>query len=151
MPKSKNSSTFQRLLSASRVTSTHQLRTPWRTRTKRVSIKLTPAEKAEKKARRQSEKTHYQEALQAAHAELWRIAEGLRNEFQKHSTQYYMEEITQISRLQKKQKIAGAWNAFVSKEVKRMNQGAFVVDVDNSPLIMGTFRSSRRCSQTESK
>ncbi|KAF8066019.1 hypothetical protein FPV67DRAFT_1418617 [Lyophyllum atratum] len=109
------------MLSASRQKSTHHLRTPWRTRTARAIIKLTPAQKAAQKARRQEQKQTYQEALQEKHADLLKHAEDLHRRFGKHSVDYYMQEIMQVSRLQKKKKSSGSWNAYVSLEVKRMN------------------------------
>ncbi|RDB30730.1 hypothetical protein Hypma_005885 [Hypsizygus marmoreus] len=121
MAKSKGKTPFQCLLSASRKKSTHLLRSPWRTRTRRVTFKLTPAEKAVKKARRLEEKNTYREALRDAHDQVFSLAEGLRSCFQKHSTDYYLEEIMQGSRLKKNHKNAGSWNAFVSMEVKRIN------------------------------
>ena len=125
MAKSKLSPQFQRLLSASRKKSTHLARRPWRTRKKQQVIKLTPVEKAARKARRRQEKVTHQEALQNAQEEVRKLGEQLRSKFGKHTIQYYIEEIMQISRLQKKQRRAGAWNAFVSKEVKRLNDGRY--------------------------
>ncbi|RDB25797.1 hypothetical protein Hypma_006603 [Hypsizygus marmoreus] len=118
---SKAKTPFQRLINASCKKSTHKLRSPWRTRTKRQIIKLTPAEKAAKKIRRREQKASYQVALQEAREAVDNIADDLYKQFHKHSKQYYKEEVMQISRLQKTQKNAGPWNAFVSKEVKRIN------------------------------
>lgn len=119
----KKKSSFERFLSASRKSSSHRTRTPWRTRTKRTVIKLTPAEKAQRKIRREEEKMSYHHALMEAQTEVQKLADDLREKFGKHSSQYYLEEIMQISRLQKKRKVTGAWNAFVSMEVKHMNSG----------------------------
>lgn len=117
---------FERFLSASRKLSSHKTRTPWRTRTKRISIKLTPAQKALKKAQRLEAKETYHDALLNAQTEVQQLADGLRERFGKHSSQYYLEEIVQISRLQKKRKVTGAWNAYVSMEVKRINSGTSI-------------------------
>ncbi|KAG6839855.1 hypothetical protein C0991_011065, partial [Blastosporella zonata] len=59
--------------------------------------------------------------LQEAQDQIFELANRLKNTFQKHLTQYYLEEIMQISHLQKKKKATSTWQAFVSKEVKAIN------------------------------
>ncbi|KAG6835636.1 hypothetical protein H0H93_016289 [Arthromyces matolae] len=119
---SKNSD-FNRLLSAARYKSSHQTKTPWRTRTKRAddSIKRTIAKRAANRKARAEEKEKYQTALMEAQQEVRSLAEKLRTEFGKHSVDYYEREILQLSRQYKNRKDTGAWNAFVSMEVKRRN------------------------------
>ncbi|KAG6839858.1 hypothetical protein C0991_011012 [Blastosporella zonata] len=111
---------FQRLLSSSRSLSTSKKRTSWRTRMKSRDASNAQA-RALKRIRRVEEKQKYQTALQEAQNQIFELANGLKNTFQKHSTQYYLEEIMQVSRLQKKKKATSAWQAFVSKEVKAIN------------------------------
>ncbi|KAG6848320.1 hypothetical protein H0H93_001197 [Arthromyces matolae] len=111
---------FQRLLNSSRTLTSAKKRRPWRTRTRR-RLRLTEQEKAALKRRRQEAKESYHVALQTAQDSMLALAEGLRKEFGKHSVQYYLEELVQMSRLQKKKKKTGSWQAFVSQEVTAAN------------------------------
>ncbi|KAG6819388.1 hypothetical protein H0H93_012294 [Arthromyces matolae] len=114
-------SAFQRLLSASRDKDKRRFRTPWRTRTRNKVQKATGAEKAKKKLERLTAKRTYQEALRDCHSEIAHMAEKLRQRFGKHSVDYYLQELMQTSRVNKKYKESGHWNAFVSQEAKRIN------------------------------
>ncbi|KAG6819073.1 hypothetical protein H0H93_015742 [Arthromyces matolae] len=115
-------SAFHRLLSASREKDKRRFRLPWRTRTQKKVQKATAAEKAKKKVERLAAKRSYQEALRDTRDKITHMAEELRQRFGKHSVKYYEQEIIQTSRLNKKQRAPGHWNAFVSQEVKRRNE-----------------------------
>ncbi|KAG6852475.1 hypothetical protein C0991_011675 [Blastosporella zonata] len=113
---------FQRLLSASREKDKRRFRSPWRTQTQKKVQKATSAEKTKKKLERLAAKRTYQEALRDSHVEIVGMAEKLRQQFGKHSLEYYLQELMQTSRVNKKGKQTGHWNAFVSQEVKRRNE-----------------------------
>ncbi|KAG6875652.1 hypothetical protein C0992_002942 [Termitomyces sp. T32_za158] len=113
--------TITRLPSSSRKQSTHLLRKPWHTRSQHIIHRLTTEQKARRRQERADGKATYQQALKEAQDQVHVLAEGLQVQFQKHSVNYYYEEIMQMSRLQKKRKKSGTWNAFVSIETQQMN------------------------------
>ncbi|KAG6850241.1 hypothetical protein C0991_010549, partial [Blastosporella zonata] len=117
-----STSNFERLLSSSRLLTTSKKRSPWRSRMKHREH-LNAQDRAIKKIRRLEEKKRYQVALQEAQEVVVELANKLRDNFQKHSAQYYLEDIMQISRWAKKRKATSAWQAFISKEVKAINDG----------------------------
>ncbi|KAG6886802.1 hypothetical protein C0992_002289, partial [Termitomyces sp. T32_za158] len=90
-------STITRLPSTSLKKSTHLLCKLWRTQSHRIIQTLSTVQKAQKKLDCLIAKQSYQEALREAQGEVIKLAESLREQFQKHSVQYYLEEIMQIS------------------------------------------------------
>jgi hypothetical protein len=113
---------FERLLNASRKLSTSKVRAPWRHR-KHNTIKLTPAQKKIKQQRRKEEREAYSEALTKAQEVIHEQAVLLREQFGKHSVEYYKQEIMQMSRLTGEKKAISPWHAFLKQECDRINSG----------------------------
>ena len=114
---------FTCLLSASCTVQTSIKRKAWRHRKVHIRIKCTPTEKAEQKRKHLEAKLTYHKALEDCRRVIEDQAKALRKQFGLYSVQYYKEEIMQHSRLDKKRKEAGRWQAFVSKETKAINNG----------------------------
>ncbi|THU89322.1 hypothetical protein K435DRAFT_865405 [Dendrothele bispora CBS 962.96] len=89
MSLTKQKTNFDRMLRAARkqLTST---RRPWRHRTKRTAIKLTNAQKAEKKRIHEGEKDRYQSRLKEVFSKIMDEAQALKEEFGKHDVQWYV-------------------------------------------------------------
>ena len=86
-----------------------------------------PHEKAVLAAKRLQHCHLYTEAL--AHA--WEVLNNqailLHNEFGGHSAAYYLQEICQLSHIQKSsQRVGGTWNVFLWSELKMMNDGVYL-------------------------
>jgi hypothetical protein len=101
------------------------VRSAWRTKAKRLYVTKPPAEKARLKEKRLSHKKDYNEALQEAQQIVHQQATLLHERFGGHSIQWYFQEILQQSQRQKSQCQVTAWNAYLSSEVKRINNGIF--------------------------
>ena len=54
---------------------------------------------------------------------VWDQAEALRENFGKHDTSYYFEEIIQWSHMKIFERSVSRWNAFLSLELERRNKG----------------------------
>jgi hypothetical protein len=113
----------QRFKSASRKLLTTTTRYAWRTKSKRIYIKKTPSEKQALKAKRQERKREYNEALEEVIDMVRKQAAILRGKYGGHSVQWYFEEIMQQARITKGQRKVSAWNAYLSAESKRINNG----------------------------
>jgi hypothetical protein len=105
---------------------TSRNRLPWRHRSKHRTFKQSPAEKAALAEKWSSRKLAYCEALTEAAETIYNEAVKLREKFGTHSIQYYMGELMQQSRLDKKKRNINSWNVFLRNEVKRINEGVFV-------------------------
>ncbi|KAF5360171.1 hypothetical protein D9758_011357 [Tetrapyrgos nigripes] len=79
-------------------------------------------EKAIEKAARDAKKKTYSERLQECMGQVYRMAEGLAEEFGKHDAGYYYTEIMQVHRLTEKKKDPNAFQAFVSMRVEEINK-----------------------------
>ena len=116
----------ERLLRASRQR-TNKPRVPWHQQTIRKKATLSSAEKAALKNKRKEEKQRYHDALANAWAVVLQQATILKDQFGTHSLQYYFEEIMQQARLQQGSRTSSHWNAFLHKEVKRINDSQFIL------------------------
>ncbi|KAK7447344.1 hypothetical protein VKT23_014054 [Stygiomarasmius scandens] len=96
-------------------------RRPWRYRAARTRIKLTNLEKLENKKRRQDQKDRYTARLQEAFGVLMNEAEAMKEEFGKHDTQWYLNEIMQTYRLKQKKKKIAPFQAFISLKMAEIN------------------------------
>ncbi|KAJ3738226.1 hypothetical protein EV360DRAFT_58312 [Lentinula raphanica] len=112
---------FARFLNASTRRKATTTRKPWRVRTKRTPIKLTPQEKAVKKAARKQEKLLYQEAIADAHQQIYALAAEIHAKFPKFSADRITADIFQSERLKVSTKDVGPYAAFLSAEAKRFN------------------------------
>ncbi|KAJ3766983.1 hypothetical protein FB446DRAFT_793605 [Lentinula raphanica] len=113
---------FAHFLNASMRRKATTTRKPWRVRTKRTPIKLTPQEKAVKKAARKQEKLLYQEAIADAHQQIYALAAEIHAKFPKFSADCITADIFQSARLNLvSTKNVGPYAAFLSAEAKRFN------------------------------
>ncbi|THU89588.1 hypothetical protein K435DRAFT_802649 [Dendrothele bispora CBS 962.96] len=120
MARTKQTTNFERMLRAARKQSS-STRRPWRHRTKRAAIKLTKAQKAQKKQLCDSEKERYQKRLKEVFASIVDAATALKEEFGKHDVQWYLDEIMQTYRLKQKKRKVGPFQAFVRVEMNAIN------------------------------
>ncbi|KAF9054925.1 hypothetical protein BDP27DRAFT_1146541, partial [Rhodocollybia butyracea] len=96
-------------------------RKPWRTRTKRVAIKLTAGQKTERKRKRAAQKLSYKQALLDVHQQIYAAAAEIHERFPQLSVDLIVTDIFQSERLQSATKDVGRYSAFVSLESKRLN------------------------------
>ncbi|KAE9404796.1 hypothetical protein BT96DRAFT_935467 [Gymnopus androsaceus JB14] len=113
MARQKKASNFDKLLHASR--------RPWRIRAKRIGIKLTAGQKAEKNKQRAAQKESYKEALLEVHQQIYAAAAEIHERFIHIPTELIATDIFQSERLQASTKNVGRYNAFVSLQSKLMN------------------------------
>ncbi|KAG1721553.1 uncharacterized protein EDB91DRAFT_1024695, partial [Suillus paluster] len=99
---------------------TNQPRKPWHQRT-RTWYKLSAADKAVLKDKRLTHRVSYAQALQEARNIVNEQAKLLHERFGKHSVEYYFGELMQRARVAQSSRSPTRWNAFVRKEVKRIN------------------------------
>ena len=100
---------------------------PFRHQTKRNILPKTPHEKAVLAVKRLQHHCLYTEALAHAQEVLNDQAILLHNEFGGHSAAYYLQEICQLSHIQKSSwRVKSTWNAFLWSELKKMNDGAYL-------------------------
>ncbi|KAK7451710.1 hypothetical protein VKT23_012389 [Stygiomarasmius scandens] len=111
---------FEHMLRAAQKKTT-SARRPYRYRAKRTAIKLSNSQKALRKKLREDSKKAYQDALKDAFARIVGIAEEMREQFGKHSVQWYVDEIMQTHRLQRKSREPTRFQAFVSLRMKEIN------------------------------
>ncbi|EKM49190.1 uncharacterized protein PHACADRAFT_33584 [Phanerochaete carnosa HHB-10118-sp] len=98
-------------------------RMEYRHRTKnRNTAKPTPAEVAAQAAKRQENKEKHQKALEVAGKKTWKIAEGLSEELGDHPLAYYSNFLMQQSKISDSTRKTNKWNAFLSKEIKALNE-----------------------------
>ena len=126
---------LRRLYSKQRKLSTSKARLPWRHRAKRIALRKTPAEKAAQAAKRQAHRVSYREALTSARSVVMDQAIQLRERFGMHTVEWYFEEIMQQSRMGKVKRAPSRWNAFLRKEVQRINNGMYISTMTKSQLI----------------
>ena len=135
----------QRLKSSKRKLPGARNRLPFRHRTKRNILPKTPHEKAVLAAKRLQHRRSYTEALARAREVLNDQAILLHNEFGGHTAAYYLQEICQLSRIQKSsRRVESTWNAFLRSELKKMNDGAYLYYFVLYLLIDFDYSSSRR-------
>lgn len=89
---------LRRLVSQQRKLSTSKAQKPWRRRTKRTTLRKTPAEKAEAAAKRHDHRVSYHDALSKARDIVMEQATQLREQFGGHTVEWYFEEIMQQAR-----------------------------------------------------
>jgi chromatin segregation and condensation protein Rec8/ScpA/Scc1 (kleisin family) len=85
--------------------------------------KPTPTDLAHAKQKRKENRDTYALALAAAQQSVWDQAEALREQFGKHDTNYYFEEIIHRSHLKVAERSVSRWNAFLSLELAHRNKG----------------------------
>ena len=85
--------------------------------------KATPTDLAEIRQKRKDNRDLYAAALAAVQQVVWDQAEALRENFGKHDTSYYFEEIIQWSHMKIFERSVSRWNAFLSLELERRNKG----------------------------
>ena len=85
--------------------------------------KPTPTDLLQAKQKRKENRDTYATALAAAQQAVWDQAEALRDQFGKHDTNYYFEEIIHRSHLKVAERSVSRWNAFLSLELDRRNKG----------------------------
>lgn len=84
--------------------------------------KPTPTDLAHAKQKRKENRDTYALALAAAQQSVWDQAEALRDQFGKHDTNFYFEEIIHRSHLKVAERSVSRWNAFLSLELARRNK-----------------------------
>ena len=95
----------------------------YRQRTKKVIPQQTEAEAAAKAKRREENKAKHEEALEKAFKRVWTIAEELAEELGDHPPTYYYQRLMQQSKTATSSRNVNPWNAFLSKETKKLNDG----------------------------
>ena len=75
------------------------------------------------KKRREAENEALEKALEEADLTLWDIAEQLHKQFPKHPVKYYYQRIMRRSNLKRQRRKVSLWNAFVSQEMRKYNDG----------------------------
>ncbi|KAF5371142.1 hypothetical protein D9758_004172 [Tetrapyrgos nigripes] len=120
MGRKKSNVQFERLLRAAQKhgTSTRQAT---RYRAPHKPIKLTNAQKAEKKQARDLDNKRFKTRLQQAFTVIQSEALAMKEEFGKHDLQWYMDTIMQSYRLKQKKKSLGPFQAFVHKQMAEIN------------------------------
>ena len=94
-----------------------------RKRVRKRAAPLTSALKAVLATRREERRQRYASALQDARSTVEQHATQLREEFGGHSVEYYHQEILQRGCLERARRKTSRWNAFLSHELKRRNNG----------------------------
>ncbi|PIL29501.1 hypothetical protein GSI_08309 [Ganoderma sinense ZZ0214-1] len=102
-----------------------RVKEPWRHRkSNRAGIKLTEAERQERKDRREKKRDALEDALTSARETMYKYAEAMSEEFGRdHNADYYYRLIMQRSTMKIKPRRISGWNAFVHKEMKELNEG----------------------------
>jgi hypothetical protein len=91
------------------------------------------------KQKRKENRDTYATALAAAQQAVWDQAEALRDQFGKHDTNYYFEEIIHRSHLKVAERSVSRWNAFLSLELDRRNKGFFIILADSNLVNVFSF------------
>ena len=94
---------------------------PWRRR--KPGVSLSYADKAALKKKREHENAALEQAFQDADLALWEIAEKIHGDFPRRPAKYYYHRIMQRSNFKKQRKKISLWNAFVSQEMRKYNDG----------------------------
>lgn len=89
--------------------------------------KPTPTDLLQAQQKRKETRESYATALAATQQAVWDQAEALRDQFGKHDTNYYFEEIIHRSHLKVAERSVSRWNAFLSLELDRRNKGFFIL------------------------
>lgn len=96
-----------------------------RARVRTTRAPVTPALKAAMAKQREERRIQYQAALKNARDVIHQHAVHLRETFGGHSVDYYTQEIFQRGRLERGRRGTMRWNAFLSQELKKRNEGMF--------------------------
>ncbi len=102
----------------------NRVRIPRRSRTSRKS-RLTESQRKKAKDERAERKKALQDALKAARNQMWELAKDMRKQFGGHDAEWYYRAILQQRRLNPKKRELSMWNAFVSQELKKHNEGSY--------------------------
>lgn len=106
----------------------HKSRMPWRHRTKvkNTQVKsLSQAEKIANAQRRKEKQEMINQKLDEALLYVWKQAELLFEATGTNSVKYWYERLLQRSGKKGHTRRTSRWNAFLSKEMKTRNDGAF--------------------------
>ena len=77
----------------------------------------------------------YATALAVAQQAVWVQAEALHDQFGKHDTNFYFEEIIHRSHLKVAERSVSQWNAFLSLELDRCNKGFYFYFADSNDVV----------------
>lgn len=97
----------------------------WRRRHKKVRVSKTLAEKRLEKEKRAQRRKNFTLALEEAQEVVRDEAKKLRETFGTHSVDYYHCAILQTQTRMKGSRGVSVWNAYLSQEVKRLNESEF--------------------------
>ena len=115
---------------AEKKTTSRRVKLPWR-RKPRAPIQRTAADKLAARIARQKKKTDVQTEVDAIRKAIMEGAERMALRFPGHGAKYYYRQIIQASNPKPTtpRKIT-PWNAFVSKELKKLNDGESYLLID---------------------
>ncbi len=128
MPARKAEVVLHRLSLGSRSAGPTRIRYPWNERRKRRTRSkkndLSEEQRAAIQAARDKKKDDLRDALLDAREIIWKLALDMEATFGGHKVNYYFRLILQnVLHLKKPPRKISLWNTFVSKELKRMNDG----------------------------
>lgn len=119
---------IRRYANHARKVRTTKTRTPFRYRSKKVSVQrtFTPAERQARKKETAENKRLMQAQLEGAVKKLHDIGDDLARVTGKHDRKYWVSEILRFSKLRSERQVT-TWNAFVSQEVTESNSGEYSI------------------------
>ena len=113
----------KKLIRPARKVAGKRVKFAWRKR--KPTVAPSYADKVATKHRRDAENQALEKAFEEADLALWEIAEELHKQFPKHPVKYYYQRIMQRSNLKRQRRKVSLWNAFVSQEMRKYNDGMF--------------------------
>ncbi len=131
MVSKKSNVVLHRLNKAACKLASTRVRYPWNKRAaarrKAKQSDLTPEHRKALKQARDDKKEDLRRALMEARDVIWGLAGDMATLFGGHSADYYFRLILQaVTDVKKAPRKITLWNAFISKELKRMNAGEHV-------------------------
>ncbi|OCH83863.1 hypothetical protein OBBRIDRAFT_699789, partial [Obba rivulosa] len=96
-------------------------RRPWRHRSKRRGLKLTPTEKVAVAAKKMVRRSKRAAVMAEAQKTISGAISKVQTELGGHDFQYYQTEVMQQQRKVKTQRAPNRWNAYLMKETKSIN------------------------------
>ncbi len=103
-----------------------RVRFPQRRSRKGKKSTLTDSQRAKAKSDRDAKKKAIKAALKEARQQMWELAVTMADNFGSHDAEYYYRAIMQQPRLNKKRREISQWNAFVSQELRKHNEGTSI-------------------------
>ncbi len=150
MPARKADVVLHRLSSGARSAGPTRIRYPWNERRKRRTRKrddLSQEQREALKAAREKKKDDLREALLDAREIIWKLALDMEATFGGHKVNYYFRLILQnVLHLKKAPRKISLWNAYVSKELRRINDGTlpYAIASPQSHINIYVQKSPRR-------